>query len=338
MKIAVAEATVLAAWELNQATPSFPTVVPSPDQSTSLPFLSTPTTLRPGVWDEQVKKFENMLTPPRAFPHKILIGSGVVLARLLHEATVTRLFTPLRLGELLKNRANASSGLVNQLAMKRSEDQVLGWKRRGETAELVPRQPQYDPRSSWTVVDALEAVKLAYTWSGYGSDLDADRLTDPFLKYVRQRPGELEGVKSLYEAVSWDVCLLMRSGVIFDEAVDDVMSRTHRQREYLDDFRQHSYKNRSLKVEDHESRGLPKGRGKDFGKRSQVDRARQPRRLRSPAPQKSSRSPQLHQAVVCLAHHRHLTVGSRLVTAKLVTRNRVQITNWVPAHFSALAP
>ena len=99
LTIAVAEATVLAAWdcankvrlsELNQVTPSFPTVVPPPGQSTSLPFLSTPTTLRPGVWDEQVKKFE--------------IGSEVVLARLLHEATVTRLFTPLRLGELFEEQ------------------------------------------------------------------------------------------------------------------------------------------------------------------------------------------------------------------------------------------
>ena len=193
LKIAVAEATVLAAWdcankvrlsELNQATSSIPTVVPSPGQSTS----STPTTLRPGVWDEQVKKFENMWTPPRVFPQKILIGSEVVLARLLYEATVTRLFTPLRLGELLKNRAYASSGLVNQLAMKRSEDQVLGWKRRGETAEFVPTQPQYDPRSSRTVVDALEAVKWAYTWAGYGSDLDADRLTDPFFEVYTSTP------------------------------------------------------------------------------------------------------------------------------------------------------
>ena len=106
------------------------------------------------------------------------LGGGV--GTFLHEATVALLFTPLRLGELLKNRAYASSGLVNQLAMKRSEDQVFGWKRRGETAELVPAQPQYDPRSSWTGVDALEAVKWAYTWAGYGSDLDADRLTDPF--------------------------------------------------------------------------------------------------------------------------------------------------------------
>ena len=163
LKIAVAEATVLAAWdcankvrlsELNQATPGIPTVVPSPGQSTSLPFLlSTPTTLRPGVWDEQVKKFENMWTPPRVFPQKFLIGSEVVLARLLHEATVARLFTPLRLGEVLKNRAYASSGLVYQLAIKRSEDQVLGWKRWGETAELVPTQPQYPGRLGlrWTL-------------------------------------------------------------------------------------------------------------------------------------------------------------------------------------------
>ena len=41
---------------------------------------------------------------------------------------------------------------------------------------------------------------------------------------------------------------------------------------------------------------------------------------------------------VVLAHHRHLTVVNRLVTAKPITRNRVQITNWVAARFRAVAP
>ena len=204
---------------------------------TAQPSRGIPTALKPGVWAEQVAKFEQAWEPPRVFPVKILLGSEATLARILHEATTTRLFTPIGLGELLRNRAYASSGLINPLALRRTDDQVLGWKRKGDTAELITTQPKFDPKTSWLILDALEAIKWAYTWAGYCGDAVADSFTQPFVKLVRQRPQELDGIKSLYEAASWEVCIQMRSGQTFEMAVTDVVGRSQWFREYLEDYK-----------------------------------------------------------------------------------------------------
>ena len=250
LRVIVAEAAILAAWDLAN-TQRLKTIqadtVPAPVLSApSLPSSSTalaiPTSLRPGVWAEQILKFETQWNPPLEFPVKVLLGSEAILARLLHEATVSRLFTPVSLGEILRNRAYSSSGLVNPLALKRADDQVLLWKKRGDPAELVPTQPIFDPKSTWLVIDALDAVKWAYASSGYATDVVAARLTDPFVRFVRQRTQDLSGIKSLYAAASWELCLLMRAGETFDTAVNDVMTRTHWLREYLDDFKLESRK------------------------------------------------------------------------------------------------
>ena len=128
LRVIVAEAATLAAWDLAN-TQRLKTIqadtVPAPVLSVySLPSSSTALaipTLRPGVWAEQILKFETQWNPPREFPVKVLLGSEAILARLLHEATVSRLFTPVSLGEILRNWAYSSSGLVNPLAMKRAD-------------------------------------------------------------------------------------------------------------------------------------------------------------------------------------------------------------------------
>ena len=121
LRVIVAKAAILAAWDLanTQRSKTIHTV-PAPVLSApSLPSSSTalaiPTSLRPGVFAEEILKLETQWNPPREFPVKVLLGSEAILARLLHEATVSRLFTPVSLGEIFRNRANSSSGLVNSL-------------------------------------------------------------------------------------------------------------------------------------------------------------------------------------------------------------------------------
>ena len=53
---------------------------------------------------------------------------------------------------------------------KKSEDKALGWRRTGDTAELVEANNQYVPKTQWAIIDGLEAVKWAYTWAAYGPD------------------------------------------------------------------------------------------------------------------------------------------------------------------------
>ena len=193
------------------------------------------TTLRPGQWAEQVEKYESSWSR-RSFPLKMLLGAESVLDRFLHEANSSRLFTPVGLGEILKNRAYAASGQLNVLAQK-FEDKALGWRHTGDTAELVEANKQYVPKTQWAIIDGLEAVKWAYTWAAYGPDEVADMFIRPFVFFARQRPDELDGVRSSYEAASWELAILLRCGSTFDTAVRDVSSRTMWMREYLEDYR-----------------------------------------------------------------------------------------------------
>ena len=124
-----------------------------------------------------------------------------------------------------------------QLSASPEDDQVLGWKRKGDTAELITTQPKFDPKTSWLILDALEAIKRACTWVGCCGDAVADSFTQPFVKLVGQRPQELDGIKSLYEAASWEVCIQMTSGQTFETAVTDVVGRSQWSREFLEDYK-----------------------------------------------------------------------------------------------------
>ena len=205
---------------------------PAPVAAYSANHSVLSTTLRPGQWAEQVEKYESSWSPRRSFPVKMFLG-----ARSLHEANSSRMFTPVGLGEILKNRAYAANGQLNVLAQKKSEDKALGWRRTGDTAELVEANNQYVPKTQWAIIDGLEAVKWAYTWEAYGPDEVADMFIRPFVFFARQRPDELDGVCSLYEAASWELAILLRGGSTFDIAVSDVSSRTMWMREYLEDYR-----------------------------------------------------------------------------------------------------
>ena len=71
------------------------------------------------------------------FSRQSPFGADFVTARLLQEATASRLFTPVSLDEILKARAYTAGGLLNPPASKRNDDKPLGCKRVGDSAELV---------------------------------------------------------------------------------------------------------------------------------------------------------------------------------------------------------
>ena len=82
-------------------------------------------------------QYHNSWSPCRTLLVKKLLGAESVLARLLHEANSSRMFTPVGLGEILESRAHAADGQLNVLAQKKTQDKALGWRRTGETPELV---------------------------------------------------------------------------------------------------------------------------------------------------------------------------------------------------------
>ena len=81
-----------------------------PAQPPTASTTTVPKTLAPGVWHQQIKKYTSVQLHgvDREFPSTQLLGAESVLARLLHEHTSSKQYTPLKLGEILQARAYTS--------------------------------------------------------------------------------------------------------------------------------------------------------------------------------------------------------------------------------------
>ena len=121
------------------------------------------------------------------------------------ELNTSKLFTPLRLGEILATRAFTAGGQINPMATRKSDCQALGLSTKdGEPAIAFANGPEYDPVTSWASMGAVDAIKWAYTLTGYvDSDEDAEAWVQPFRRLIRTAPGELSLFLSIYAAASW---------------------------------------------------------------------------------------------------------------------------------------
>ena len=105
-----------------------------------------PTCLANGIWAPQIAKYENA-NAGRKFPSILLVGAEGVLARVLFEIQTSKLFTPIRLGEIISCRSFTVVGKVNPLAIK-VNDKMLGL----EGDKLVEKKaPDFDPRGQWSM-------------------------------------------------------------------------------------------------------------------------------------------------------------------------------------------
>ena len=176
------------------------------------------------------------------------------------------LFTPVGLGELLRHRAYGSDGRINPMALRRASDQALGWKRKGESAELIFSQPKFDPKTIWLIIDSLDPIKWTSVWAGHALD-----------------------------NVVQEICIIMRGGETFEAAVQDVMNRTSWLRDDLEDYRFKSQRvgKKALAREQAVERNVRCQFASDgFSSRS---RRRAPRRQQSRSPMRPTRrSPPRH--------------------------------------------
>ena len=203
----------------------------APAAATTLTVATrTPTQLAPGVWAAQVQKWETRFKPHRKFPQKMILGADVVLARLLHERS-THNFTCLHLGELLHHRSFTATGEVNQAAI-RDKDKVLGFDpHTGMIAEKLNQGAE--PRTAWSMLDALEACKWAWVWAEYGQEDDVDPLTEYFTRLVRQRSDNLDGVRNLWTATGLQLAMAMKNGETLAEASTNILQDHHWLQEQL---------------------------------------------------------------------------------------------------------
>ena len=192
-----------------------------------------PATLTAGVWKTQIDAYENSSVPKRDFPKEKLIGAEGVLARMLHEAQVSHMFTPIKLGELLQNRSFTATGTVNQIKTKDKVFGKFGISDDGQL-ELAPKTT-WDPQSQWAVIDGLEAVLWALVFCSYGTEVECNNWTQYFVRQARNR-SNLESVKHAYDMASWRLALSMRSGDTFANASRDIIADTAYMQEQFTTF------------------------------------------------------------------------------------------------------
>ena len=112
------------------------------------------------------------------------------------------------------------------MALKKHDEKILGWRRAGDTAELVPTPTDLTSNLRGRPLMVWSRSAGPTHWAGYGDDATSEEFVTPFIQLVRQRPTQLPAVKSLYDAAAWELCLLLRSGSSFAEAVAGVSQST----------------------------------------------------------------------------------------------------------------
>ena len=120
-----------------------------------------PRSLPPGVWTEQIKKYEavEIHGRTRVFPQQKLLGAESSLAKLWHQLKVTRDFAPLPLGEIMSRRSFDATGAVNALSKRKlSKELIVDVDRDRLVAEDA--EDSWEPRSMLAVIDALDALRF----------------------------------------------------------------------------------------------------------------------------------------------------------------------------------
>ena len=97
------------------ASPAAPTVAASSSAEAKVPKQ-----LPPGEWTNMIERYNNITLAGelRSFPEHELLGAESVVARVLHEHRVSKMYQPVGLGELLSRRSFQANREVNPLAKK----------------------------------------------------------------------------------------------------------------------------------------------------------------------------------------------------------------------------
>ena len=144
-----------------------------------------PKQIDPGDVSKLKDAWETAVSPRRAFPMRLLEGADQTIARLHHEWTVSRLFTPLPLAEIIKARAYNTDGSVNMRGVQPHRDALF--KLDGGTLRVEERDASLDylEGDRWVLWDAAEANAFALKLCGYGPDEAIDRLSVWLQRLIR---------------------------------------------------------------------------------------------------------------------------------------------------------
>ena len=205
-----------------QARVAVPTPSPStPATTTTTSTTSSSTDEKPPkhftAWAQCVENYNAKLLDGkrRRFPTNMLVGAEEVLARLYHEHTKSKLYTPLGLGKILSRRTFTPGKSMNPLAQMRAANAASAVQAlRLEHGELASSKPEWMPRSMIAVMDGADAAKE-----------DVEQYVEWYKAKARSRPDALQQVHDYYwYACAWRIALAMRLGTSFADITRNIMA------------------------------------------------------------------------------------------------------------------
>ena len=228
----IAKAMLLHMWQLARQAwnktlaattpqaPMNPPTTPATSASTPTSDDKVPKTLAPGRWTQLINAYQSQQIGgmDRIFPVQELLGTEPVLARILHEHEVSKLYSPVLLGELMSMRTFLPTGEPNPLSKKDRSTQKL--QLTGDTGTLVASTEEpWQPRSVLAILDGLDSIRWAYVLCNIGSEQAIHQFFNWLVKLTRSRPQKTDQVSQFWVTISWKLAMEMRAGKTFDETV-----------------------------------------------------------------------------------------------------------------------
>lgn len=203
------------------AAPSAPDPATVTSSGSSTKDDKVPKTLPAGVWSKAIQAYESQQIGgcDRTFPTHELLGAESVLARIHHEITISKLFTPVALGEILQKRTFQASGEPNALAKREAKPTTFTV----ANDQLIATEEQtWQPRSLLAILDGLASVKWAYILLQIGPEKSVISFFDWAIKLARSRPQKTDQLNQWWTTISWKLALELRGGRTWEEAVGPI--------------------------------------------------------------------------------------------------------------------
>lgn len=223
-------------WAAQQAaavpTPSAPTPAISAS-ATSKADDKVPRSLPTGVWTNLLNSYNKaqLHGQDRCFPQHELVSSEVTLARMNHEHQVTKMYSPIPLGEIVQRRSFTPSGDVNPLSAKSRTPKALTIE--DDQLTYVDDPTTWTPRSLLAALDGLQSIKFAMIFVQWGSESSVERLFAWLVQRARSRPNKMENFNLYFIAISWQLCMDLRQGLTFEEASTNIMNDLDKFTEFM---------------------------------------------------------------------------------------------------------
>ena len=179
------------------------------------------------AWTQQVTAYEEKLFDGkrRTFPVQELLGAEEVLARMWFEHTVTKMYTPVTLGEILCRRTWTPGRMLNRLAADRAAKSAGSKALRLEHGALVPEEPsEWSPRGLLSTIDGANAARWAWILVGVGEEADVIKYADWFIAKPSTHADMVPAIQAYWHKSAWTIAMALRNSTSFGEAVKSVMN------------------------------------------------------------------------------------------------------------------